>query len=86
MSRLSLANAWPGFQIGLAIGWALPSQGEMKSATARRKNMRGAFRAPDAKLAAVKGLNILLADDVFASGTTLNACARALSRASAAAG
>jgi predicted amidophosphoribosyltransferase len=51
------------------------SQGGMKSAKARRKNVLGAFRVPDAKMAAVKGLNILLVDDVFT---------RALKRASAA--
>jgi ComF family protein len=60
-----------------------PSQGEMKSAKARRKNVLGAFAVPKAKLAEVKGRNILVVDDVFTTGATLNACARALKRAGA---
>ena len=55
----------------------------MKSA--RRKNVLGAFRGPGAKLAAIKGMNILLVDDLFTMGATPSACLRrALSRAAAA--
>ena len=61
-----------------------PSQGEMKSAKARRKNVLGAFRVAQLKIAAVRGRNILLVDDVFTTGATLDACARALKRAGAA--
>ena len=61
-----------------------PSQGEMKSAKARRKNVLGAFRVAQLKTAAVRGRNILLVDDVFTTGATLDACARALKRAGAA--
>jgi ComF family protein len=60
------------------------SQGEMPSAKARRRNVLGAFRVPPGKAAAVRGRNIVLVDDVFTTGATLDACARALKRAGAA--
>src|SRR4029079_1619374 len=60
-----------------------PSQGEMASAKARRRNVLGAFRVPPAKTDYVKGRSILLVDDVFTTGATLDACARALKRAGA---
>jgi len=63
---------------------ATKSQGEMPSAKARRRNVLGAFRVPPAKTAQVRGRNVLLIDDVFTTGATLNACARALKRAGAA--
>ena len=62
---------------------ATPSQGEMPSAKARRRNVLGAFRVPASKVARIRGRNILLVDDVFTTGATLNACARALKRAGA---
>jgi ComF family protein len=60
------------------------SQGEMPSAKARRRNVLGAFRVRPAKVERVKARSILLVDDVFTTGATLDACARALKRAGAA--
>jgi ComF family protein len=61
-----------------------PSQGEMPSAKARRKNVRGAFRVDPDRVSAVKERRILLVDDVLTTGATVDACARALKRAGAA--
>ncbi|MBS0274677.1 MAG: ComF family protein [Proteobacteria bacterium] len=61
-----------------------PSQGEMPSAKARRKNVRGAFRVSANREPVVKGRNVLLVDDVLTTGATVDACARALKRAGAA--
>lgn len=58
-----------------------PSQGEMPSAKARRKNVRGAFKVANPSAIAAK--SVLLVDDVYTTGATLNACARALKRAGA---
>jgi len=48
----------------------------------RRENVRGAFEVPHP--AAVRGLSMLLVDDVLTTGSTVNACATALKRAGAA--
>ncbi|MEE9374855.1 MAG: ComF family protein [Rhizobiaceae bacterium] len=50
---------------------------------ARDKNVRGAFRVPLERVIDVKGRNIVLIDDVFTTGATLEACARALRRSGA---
>jgi len=62
---------------------ATKSQGAMPSAKARRRNVRGAFRVADGRMAAVKGRTVLVVDDVYTTGATLNACARALKKAGA---
>jgi ComF family protein len=60
-----------------------PSQGEMPSAKARRRNVRSAFKVVPALAAAVRDSNILLIDDVLTTGATVDACARALKRSGA---
>lgn len=60
-----------------------PSQGDMRSAKARRRNVRGAFKVDSTHAEMVKGRNILLVDDVLTTGATVDACARALKRAGA---
>ena len=54
------------------------SQGDMPSAKARRRNVRGAFAVPEARKPLLSGKSVLLVDDVFTTGATLNACAKAL--------
>ena len=48
----------------------------------RRRNVAGAFRVAD--VSCIRGKRLLLIDDVFTTGSTLSACARALKRAGAA--
>lgn len=59
-----------------------PSQ-EGRSAAARLRNMQGAFKVPRSAQARLVGTRLLLVDDVFTTGATLEACARALKRAGA---
>jgi ComF family protein len=47
----------------------------------RLKNVRDAFRVTD--IGKVKSMRILIIDDVFTTGTTLNECAKTLKRAGA---
>ena len=51
-------------------------QYEMGNETERRRNVRGAFTVGDAEK--VKGKSVLLLDDVFTTGSTLNECTRVL--------
>jgi len=46
---------------------------------ARQKNLRGAFRADHA----VKGMHVIVLDDVITTGATMRECARALKKAGA---
>ncbi len=57
-----------------------PSQGGL-SARERRLNVRGAFSVRPARRDRVEGRHILLVDDVYTTGSTLNACTRALKKA-----
>lgn len=51
---------------------------------ARRKAVTGAFKVAEHDKGKLAGRNILLVDDVFTTGSTANACAKALKRAGAA--
>lgn len=82
--RLSKLSGVPYDPLALEKRRATKSQGEMPSAKARRRNVLNAFRVPSEKAADVRDRNVLLIDDVFTTGATLNACARALKRAGAA--
>ena len=56
-----------------------------KSGSGRRRNVAGAFLVPDARRRQVEGRRILLIDDVLTTGSTVEACARALLKAGASA-
>lgn len=60
---------------------ATASQGG-QSFAGRRRNMKGAFAVHDPTQ--VKGRNLVLIDDVYTTGATLNACAHVLKKAGAA--
>ncbi len=62
-------------------GRATAPQAGLTSAQ-RRTNVEGAFEVKDA--ARLKGMRLLLVDDVLTTGATASACARALKRAGAA--
>jgi len=63
---------------------ATPSQGDMPSAAARRRNVQGAFGVRSDRAGRLHGKSVLLVDDVFTTGSTIEACARTLKRAGAA--
>ncbi len=56
------------------------SQAKTASLGDRQKNVAGAFRCRDSRL---KDKKVIVIDDVFTSGATLNACAQALKAAGA---
>lgn len=60
-----------------------PSQGTM-SRDKRRKNVRTAFSVDEKAAEKIQGKNILIIDDVYTTGATLNACAKTLKKAGAA--
>jgi len=60
-----------------------PSQGG-QSAKGRRRNVAGAFAVREAAKPRIKDARLILIDDVYTTGATLEACARALKRAGAA--
>jgi len=60
-----------------------PSQGRL-SASARRRNVAGAFAVRDGRSESIQGRNLVLVDDVLTTGATAEACTGALLRAGAA--
>ena len=63
---------------------ATPTQGGL-NASQRRRNVRGAFAVNPRHADRIAGARVLLVDDVYTTGATLEACARALLRARASA-
>lgn len=61
-----------------------PSQGGF-SAKGRERNVAGAFAVRPARRPAIQGARVLLVDDVYTTGATAEACAKALKRAGASA-
>lgn len=59
-----------------------PSQGGL-SARQRRRNVAGAFKVRQSRKSRIEGANITLVDDVYTTGSTLDACTLALKRAGA---
>ena len=51
---------------------------------ARERNVRGAFVVPEARTGEIAGRRVVLVDDVYTTGATVNAASRALKRAGAA--
>jgi ComF family protein len=66
-----------------ALGRVRATPPQQGSAEARRRNVRDAFRVR--RPGRVMGRRVLIVDDVFTTGATANACARALLQAGAAA-
>ena len=60
-----------------------PSQAG-KSANGRRKNVEGAFHIPKRHRSKLEGKRVLLIDDVYTTGATVEACSRVLKRHGAA--
>lgn len=60
---------------------ATESQGGMPTPHARKRNVSGAFAVRNAQ--AIAGLKLVLVDDVYTTGSTLSACAKALLKAGA---
>jgi len=61
-----------------------PSQGFLSSKE-RTQNVAGAFRVPDKKRVLLAGRSVILVDDVFTSGATLEACTKILLKSGASA-
>jgi ComF family protein len=80
---ISALSGVPVAHDGLKRVRATPQQ-VGRSKVERADNVQGAFGVPAEHKAAIAGRRLVLIDDVLTSGATVDACARALLRASAA--
>jgi len=68
-----------------ALGRIRPTRQQVGlTGSERDRNVRGAFRVPEAGKAAILGRKVLLVDDVYTTGATVKAATRALLRGGAA--
>jgi len=72
------------YRPGLLVRRAGKSQAG-RSGAGRRRNVQGAFQVPAGAGRVLQGKRVLLIDDVFTTGATAEACAKALLKAGAAA-
>lgn len=81
---MRLAKGGQGRYLGDLLVRAKPtaSQGG-KSRSGRVRNVQGAFRVPERYRSRLRDKRVLLVDDVYTTGATVQACARALLRAGA---
>lgn len=80
--KFSKETGIPVFLDGLKRVRHTPSQGHL-NAGERAKNVKKAFAVTPRYIEQIKGKNILLIDDVYTTGSTVNECARALKKAGA---
>ena len=81
-TALSAASGVPHDPRLLIRRRATKSQGHM-TAAARAANVRGAFAVAKGQAAALKDKTVILIDDVYTTGATVEACAKTLKRAGA---
>lgn len=65
---------------------ATQTQAKLKNWEQRKENLRGSFEiknSPDGQAEKIKGANIILVDDVYTSGATINEAAKTLRNAGA---
>jgi ComF family protein len=79
--RIAIASAMPLEESALIRVRRTGSQVKTHTRTERLDNMRGAFETP--RTASVADRDIVLIDDVYTTGATLEDCARALKEAGA---
>ena len=81
-AALGRASGKPLLHHGLKRMRATPSQAG-RSASGRRRNVQGAFSMSGRAVRRVKDRRVLLVDDVYTTGATVNACAQVVKRAGA---
>jgi ComF family protein len=84
LARTIAASSGLSFEPGALIRVKATRQQVGLTAIQRQANVRGAFRVPADREITVAGRSILLVDDVYTTGATIAAAAKALLRAGAA--
>ncbi|MEE9347029.1 MAG: ComF family protein [Robiginitomaculum sp.] len=80
LGRALAAQTGRAFDAGILRRAKKTSTQGGKSARERRRNVSGAFAVRERAKPRLKGAHIVLIDDVFTSGATLESCARALKK------